>query len=360
MKPNLFPGPVVAALALAVLASFVPACRRTATPPPAPPPAQGPLPLASVRSWAIQMQDVDAQGSIEALAASRNDLLIIEPTCTDWSEPSTKAFDTAAAVARLKGSVASDGVHRKLVLANINIGEAEAWRCYWKWTKSREAKAPRPADWPAFILDTTDEELADDHPVAFWEPEWKSIVIGNGAAGAGPSGFGGLVEEALRDGFDGVYLDWVEAYADERVAEAARKAGHEPAAEMVRFLEEIRKYAQARNPHFLIIQANASDLILESPEAARFVDGVVQEGIWYTGSVESSWDEARGHDVAVNADDTEEMLANLKLYRKAGKPVFALEYAVKNAGIAAKKARANGLVPYCARTALDQLSDTPE
>ena len=331
-------------------------------------PLQGPLPLTAVRSWAIQIQDVEAQGAVDALMSSRYDLIVVEPTRTDWSDAATKNFDTAGMVAQIKGSTGHDGVHRKLVLASINLGEAEAWRFYWTWSKQRENGAARPADWPAFILEPGAGDTGDDHPVAFWDPAWKAIVFSNSvppgqAANAGlPPGNGylSLIDEALRDGFDGVYLDWVEAYADERVAAAAQKEGRDPAAEMTTLLAEIRKYATARNPNFLILQGNGSDLILDHPEAANLVDAIVQEGLWYSGATDAEWDEADGHDQPVDAADTEEWIANLKLYRKAGKPVFDLEYAVKNAAAACKKSRANGLVPYCSRAALNQLNDTGE
>ena len=318
-------------------------------------PTQGPLTLNEVRSWAYQLQDVEAPGAVDALAASRYDLIIVDPVRTE-SEPDARNFNTAAAVARLKNSAAQDGVHRKLVLAAINIGEAESWRWYWTWGKDR--KTPRPADWPSFILNPDPEAAGGDFPVAFWEKAWKAIVLG-GTNGHPGTGFESMLDEALRDGFDGVYLDWVEAFGDERVAEAATKAGIDPVLEMSRFLGEIRQYVRGRNPGFLILQANAADLIAEQPESANAVDGIVQESIWFTGATDADWPDPLGYDQRVEVMETMQIVTDLKAYRAAGKPIFDLEYAVEKAPEAYRLSRKNGFIPYCTRAALNQLSSTP-
>ena len=107
--------------------------------------------LDQVRFWAYQIQDVGAPGAVEKLVASHYDMLVLEPTRTDWSSDD-KSFDTAAMVSRLKASQASDGEHRKLVLAYIDIGEAEDWRWYWNWSTEWNCRPPVPEDWPDYIL----------------------------------------------------------------------------------------------------------------------------------------------------------------------------------------------------------------
>ena len=104
-----------------------------------------PLPLSGITTWAYQIQQISEPGEIDALVASSYDLLVIEPTRTDWSSDPTRNFDTPAAVERLENALAGDGVHRKLVIAYINIGQAEDWRWYWTWSQ----------DWPARWSTTT-------------------------------------------------------------------------------------------------------------------------------------------------------------------------------------------------------------
>jgi cysteinyl-tRNA synthetase len=83
---------------------------------------------------------------------------------------------------------------RRLVLAYLNIGTAESHRSYWK-TNWREGSpgwigAPYPGD-------------ADKYFVEYWRPEWRAIITGNTDS---------YVYGIVRQGFDGVVLDGVEAY----------------------------------------------------------------------------------------------------------------------------------------------------
>ena len=84
---------------------------------------------------------------------------------------------------------------RRLVLAYVNIGMAEAYRYYWKphwregqptWIKSPKSGAP------------------DKYYVEFWRPEWQRLIFNS------PKAFiYGLVRDL---GYDGVVLDGVEVY----------------------------------------------------------------------------------------------------------------------------------------------------
>ena len=86
-------------------------------------PTDGPLPLAEVTFWAYQIQGLAAAGAVDALASARYDMVVVDPTETDWGgEGNPGDFDATAMAAKLKGSAASDGSHRKLVLAYIDIG----------------------------------------------------------------------------------------------------------------------------------------------------------------------------------------------------------------------------------------------
>ena len=101
------------------------------------------IPLKAAKTWAYQIQGLEVAGAVDALARSRYDLLVVEPTRTVWSATASRQFDTPAMVRKLKASQAGDGAHRKLVLAYIDIGEAEGYRWYWRWTKGwKEGNAP--------------------------------------------------------------------------------------------------------------------------------------------------------------------------------------------------------------------------
>ncbi|GAI17477.1 unnamed protein product, partial [marine sediment metagenome] len=107
--------------------------------------------LDKVKYWAYQIQDISAPGAVDALANSHYDMLVVEPTRTDWSSDD-KYFDTKAMVQRLKNTRGSDGIHRKLIIAYVDIGEAEDWRWYWTWSEEWPQGGPRPDGWPDYIL----------------------------------------------------------------------------------------------------------------------------------------------------------------------------------------------------------------
>lgn len=316
--------------------------------------------LAEVRTWAYQIQGLDAPGAIDALAASGYDLLVIEPTRTDWSSADTRRFDTAAVVARLKASTAGDGQRRKLVVAYINIGQAESWRWYWTWSKDWAPGRPRPSDWPDWILTPDPDGWTGNFVVAFWHPAWQDIVIHGRNQPADPGrDFVSVLDQVVRDGFDGVYLDWVAAYEEEPVVAAARAQGVDPAEAMVDFIAAIRAYGRARQPGFLVIQQNAAALIEDAPRIVGVVDAIAQEDTWYGGEADCDWEQPCGYDVAQDPQETAETVRLLDLYRAAGKPVFTVDYTVAHAEEVYARAVARGYIPYCSRTALSRLTTTP-
>jgi cysteinyl-tRNA synthetase, unknown class len=83
---------------------------------------------------------------------------------------------------------------RRLVLAYLNIGAAESHRSYWKshWREGSPLwiSAPYPGD-------------ADKYFVEFWRPEWRKIINGNTDS---------YIYGIVKQGFDGVVLDGVDAY----------------------------------------------------------------------------------------------------------------------------------------------------
>lgn len=121
---------------------------------------------------------------IEQLAARPEDLLVIDAQFGgEWLTPSE--------VQRLQRK--PDGA-RRLVIAYINIGAAERFRYYWKpsWQLGNPPWIRRP--YPGY---------PDEYYVAYWYPEWQAILYGS------PDSYMGHI---LQAGFDGAFLDNVEAY----------------------------------------------------------------------------------------------------------------------------------------------------
>lgn len=319
--------------------------------------AREPIPLSKVRSWAYQIQQLDETGAVDALAASPYDLLVVEPSRTNRQE---SRFDTRGMVEQLKAAPASDGIHRKLVIAYLSIGEAEDWRWYWTWSKNWKKGSLRPPDWPAFIADRDPDGWAGNYPVAYWDPDWKDIVLhGKKHPATGDRNFVSVMDEVLLDGFDGIYLDWVEAWENESVVAAARKEGRNAAKEMVTLIREMREMGLKKNRDFVVIQQNAASLAEKEPDLFKVVDAIAQEDVWYLGEADTPWGNPKGYDKAQEVDLTKSFIEELKTYQKAGKPVFTIDYTVKHAPAVYAKARGLGFIPYCSRTSLSRLTTTP-
>jgi len=98
---------------------------------------------------------------------------------------------TTAEIAQLK--IKKGGGHR-LAVAYMSIGEAEDYRYYWQdgWTNN-------PPEW----LDAENPEWPGNYKVRFWMQDWQNLI-----SGAADSYF----RRILDAGFDGVYLDIIDAY----------------------------------------------------------------------------------------------------------------------------------------------------
>ena len=83
---------------------------------------------------------------------------------------------------------------KRLVVCYMSIGEAEDYRYYWQssWEENKPV-------W----LDGENPDWEGNYKVRYWEKEWQNIIFGND---------GSYTKKILDAGFDGVYLDIIEAY----------------------------------------------------------------------------------------------------------------------------------------------------
>jgi cysteinyl-tRNA synthetase len=317
------------------------------------------LSLSQIKVWADQIQVLTIDGAVDKLADTHYDMLVLEPTRTDWSS-SDKNFDTKGMVEKLKNTKASDGIHRKLVLAYIDIGEAEDWRWYWNWSTHWPKGEPKPDDWPDYIITQDPDGWGGCYPVAYWDEDWKDVVIYGNNQNSSPYGdYNSVIDEVIKDGFDGIYIDWVEAYEDEDVMAAAQAEGKDPATEMINFIQEMRTYAELRVPDFIIIQQNAASLCEGHTELFDIIDAIAQEAIWYDGDATDDWDDPYGYDQQTDLDLINYYLGYLEQFKSADLPVFACEYALQYADDAYQKCYDNGFIPYCTRRSLGEVTTTP-
>ena len=122
---------------------------------------------------------------INAVTSTNYDLLIMDLFFNENTE------FTSGEVERMKNK-ANGG--KRLVVCYMSIGEAEDYRYYWQssWSKNKPSwlEGENP-DWPG------------NYKVRYWEQAWKDIIYGND---------GSYLKKILDAGFDGVYLDIIDAF----------------------------------------------------------------------------------------------------------------------------------------------------
>ena len=287
--------------------------------------------LKNARVWMYQIQDLETEESITALANTDYPLLIVEPNLNSKDLPS---FNYGAMVKKLRKKTNGS---RRLVLAYIDIGQAESWRTYFK----EDWKAPGRwrAGEPDFLIRLDPDGWEGCYPVAYWDKRWQHIWLAPG----------GIIDRLAKAGFDGVYLDWVEAYDDDKVREAALKSNINPELAMINFIEKIGAVGKKITPGFLIVPQNAPFLIDSAPDRyAKAIDALAVEDTWFHGEGDAEWDDKKAGDQRSRYDgqgSTENRLIQYKKYLSRGLPVFSVDYCVKqkNAEVVYLEAKKAGL-----------------
>lgn len=277
--------------------------------------------LASVNDFLYQLQAMD----LSAMGATAYDLVVM-----DYAADGDEATEfTAAEIAALKHSPGGE----KLVLAYLSIGEAETYRFYWEaaWDADLDG-VPDPGA-PAW-LDIEDPDWEGNYKVRYWDPAWQTIILS-------------YTDRLLDAGFDGAYLDIIDAY--EYYAEQGRATAGQ---EMVDFVGALRAYARTRDADFYIFPQNAAELGTLFPDYLTLVEGIGQEDIYY------------GYDddnTPTPPEATAEMEADLDDFVAAGKLVLTVDYATTPSYIdsAYARAQARGYVPYVTVRDLDRLIINP-
>jgi cysteinyl-tRNA synthetase len=312
--------------------------------------------LVDVAHW-LYLIDVDlARETVEQMVASAYDMIVLDYIP---SEQQNEDFPMQELVERLH-----DAAHPKLVLAYIDIGEAEEYRTYWQdgWQIGD----------PEWIVALDPDGWEENYPVAYWWDEYQDIWLG-------PEGY---LEAIVDAGFDGVYLDWVEAYSDENVIAAAEAGGVDPVQEMIWWVGDIAEACQAQNPDCLVIAQNAAELA-RNDEYVEVIDAIAQEQVWFDGGADNdppgdcplprteadveapayrdslSRECRRQHDRYPDSTlhmSSAEYLRDLALAQDKGLTIFTVDYALdpENVAWVYETSRGLGFTPFVSSRALDR------
>ncbi|GAC1504255.1 MAG: hypothetical protein NVS1B14_10030 [Vulcanimicrobiaceae bacterium] len=295
----------------------------------------GSHPLAHVRSFEYVIQNQTENGRIARLSAGGADMVVID---VPSSLAENGAYNDAVDVAMIKASLGESG-HHKIVLAYVDIGEAEDYRRYWQtaWKWNDHASLRTTPEW---ILGKDPDGWPGNYPVAFWKSQWQDIMYNKP---------GSVLDRVLAAGYDGIYMDWVEAGSFQPVIDRARVDRVNPDQAMIAYISAIKKKARATNPKFLTIAQNATGL-RSYPQYMRLLDGQGQEQVFFDGTATggSNADPAQGdcalplhHGAPPPASNpgycqglstlegsSEDYVRALGDYLQAGIPVFTIDYAL--------------------------------
>lgn len=312
--------------------------------------------LAEVQHW-FYMIDVNLDDDmVDAMVESDYDMIVLDFIP---SESNNTDFPMADVIDRLHNAE-----HPKLVIAYIDIGQAESFRTYWQdeW----EVGDPR------WITGEDPDGWEENYPVAYWYDEWQSIWLHED----------GYIAEIVARGFDGIYLDWVEAYSDTVVMEIADEDGVDATQEMVWWVGELAEAGRALNEDFIVIGQNAAELA-EDDDYVAIVDAISQEQVWFDGSADNDPEgdcplprteddiESAEYIASLSGDclylyetytestlhvSSESYLYYLDLALDKGLIVFTVDYAVVEDNIewVVNESRGYGFVPFVSNRALDQ------
>jgi len=275
----------------------------------------GNIALSQVNDWAYWLSDID----LGALGKSKFDLAVI-----DYSADGSEDYEwTSSQITSLKHS--SGGA--KIALAYMSIGEAEDYRFYW-----REDWLSNPPDW----LGPENPDWGGNYKVRYWMQGWQDIILGAD----------GYLERILNMGFDGVYLDIIDAY--EYWGPDGNNENPNAANDMIDFVSKIASKGRAAINGFLVFPQNGAELA-DYEGYIGLVDGIGAEDTFYM------------DDELAAPDDTNYVTALLDLFIAQNKPVLSIDYCRESAHIDDfyAKAKAKGYIPYSSVRDLDQLIVNP-
>lgn len=265
----------------------------------------------NIKTWVYQLCNYK-DDKLDQLSAVNFDLAVIDLTRDGGSD-----FFSLMEIKKLKAS-------GKIVLAYFEIGAIENYRS--EWSSVPDAlKAGAVDGWPK------------EQYVKFWDERWWPVVKGR-------------IDQALKAGFDGAYLDMITTY------EEIRNSNMKPekrARKMVDLIAKISQYAKKENPEFKIIAQNCPELYTWSPwkpeknrKYINAIDGIALESVFYL-----------AHDKPADEKWCEENRHNALEIKKAGKLLLGVDYAKKQKSIkdAYEKQRKAGFIPYVSVVELNRI-----
>lgn len=264
------------------------------------------------KSWGYQLQNADPK----KIAKFKYGLVVI-----DYEQDGPRSF-TSSEIKLMKAKGATK------LISYVSIGEAEDYRDYWK-----KGWSSQPPTW----LERENPDWEGNYKVRYWQKDWQKLTIDR-------------IKEVARAGYDGAYLDIVDAY--QYFAPMRANA----AKDMVSFVAKIAAAARKINPEFLIIPQNGEGLLMYG-KYLSIIDGIGKEDLYYG---------VEGDGVRNKKDGIAWSRKFLDKATKADKFVLSVEYLSDKAAVSTylKDVAKADYIPYVGPRDLDRamppLSTTSE
>ncbi len=236
------------------------------------------IPQHAIQSWAYQLQTLH----VANLAESPYDLLVVDYS-KDGSDKNRLSARDIAMLHKFK----------KTVLCYLSIGEAEEYRFYWQkdWN-----------DHPPRFLGPENPDWAGNHKVKYWREDWWK------------KGVRPYLDRILEAGFDGVYLDIVDAYWFWREQGMAVR---DTADAMVKLIKRIADYTrQKAGKHFILCPQNGMGVFKDCSPAYKDI---------YDKTINMVGLESLLYNIH-SVDDRNYRLQLAKELAQAGKTILDVEY----------------------------------
>lgn len=239
----------------------------------------------NINSWGYQLQGYEYPYDLSRIYSTKNKIWVI-----DYSKDGTEAGRFEPKVIEMLKK------NNNIIIAYISIGEAEEVRYYFDKVPKDLIIEPNP-HWP------------DNHRVKYWDKEWQSIFLKD-TKKYGKGYFSKLIEA----GFDGAYLDIVDAYIYYDEKEQKQKAR-----QMIQFIQRISKFCKSKNEDFLIFPQNAPNIFRDAKVVKAYfdaIDGIGLEDVFFYGD--------KKEDNPLNIQKF--VVKNMKQFVKRGKLILSVEY----------------------------------
>lgn len=304
--------------------------------------AEGTLHLDKVIDWGYQLNGFFP--GLVAIKDSKFDLIVMDYSFSGGEEDEFNK-DT---INNLKFN---GPCPRKIILAYMNIGEAEKFRFYFE-------NIPRD-----ILFEAPNADSSNSTKVMFWDTKWQKIIFGNKDNGKNKS----YLDRIIDAGFDGVYLDIIDAYEFWGPKEIGGNDKQRTAAkDMVDFVVKIAHYARniRGKKDFLVVPQNGLRIIdqssysfAENPETETnnqkkrylsVINAIASENTFFFGT----------NDNNNTLNKQNETIKLLNIFRDSSKTVFAIDYVQSAENVSAfyTMARSKGYIPYATARALNTLT----